>query len=190
MQKTPTEPPRTGNFGPVVLGGNDRSLEVTDVVPVQVSQHRRSEMGALERVGNLMRWILVILLAVQAWAKPIHHEALYGKISLDITPVKVGQKAAPAWCYRTHGLKPEEVSLTLLRRAKEQAKDYPTEPIQLLRSFARAGKAESGWPILAVSASCVRNSRDFCWCPARAIRPCCRFSKVRWRWPMEPVRLE
>jgi hypothetical protein len=91
-----------------------------------------------------MRWFLIVLLAVQAWAKPIHHEALYGKISLDITPVKVGKKAAPAWCYRTHGLKPEEVSLTLLRRANEQAKDYPVEPIQLLRSFARAGKAEFG----------------------------------------------
>ncbi|MBN9417291.1 MAG: hypothetical protein J0I12_17730 [Candidatus Eremiobacteraeota bacterium] len=91
-----------------------------------------------------MRWIWGLLLVGQAQAKPLYHQELYGKISMDISLVKVSQRSLPAWCYRTHGMKPEEVSVTVLRRPADHDGDYPNEPIQLLRSFARAGKVEYG----------------------------------------------
>jgi len=88
--------------------------------------------------------LTVLLLSGTTWAKPLRHLELYGKVSLDISVVKVGEKAAPAWCYRTQGMKPEEVSVTVLRRPGETVEQYPPDPIRLLRSFARAGKAEFG----------------------------------------------
>lgn len=91
---------------------------------------------------NRLTWTCLVLLAAAVWAEPVKfpvHQPLHGKVKLDIELAQTPGKSQPGWCYRTRGLKPDEMMIMVLRGPQERDEDYPREPIALLRTFAAKG---------------------------------------------------
>lgn len=82
--------------------------------------------------------LLATLLTVHGWADPLAHKVLQGtSATVDIFLTKVKDaKGSRAWCYKSSGLKPQDLTVTVLIKPGEEDAEYPEEPVKLLQSFA------------------------------------------------------
>ena len=83
--------------------------------------------------------LLVIFLTALVQADPLATRTLPDSgLTVDVYLTSVNdQKASRAWCYRTSGLGPGELSLTLLIAPEEKDNDFPEEPLRVLDNLAK-----------------------------------------------------
>ena len=78
---------------------------------------------------------------VQPVSFPVHKSIEGSTVSIEIQLIdlKTGPEGK-AWCYRTRGLKPHDLVMTVLQKRGEQDQDFPTQPIQALSVLVTADR--------------------------------------------------
>jgi len=82
-------------------------------------------------------FLFFILLTACSRTEPLAHKALQNTTAtVDIYLTQINDsKNSRAWCYKTSGMQPQEVTITVILKPGESEADFPQEPIKLLNGL-------------------------------------------------------